>query len=207
MSSTTTNVYKLHLTLTGAQPLVLNNIRGADPDDPIVKAMKEITDKKTNMTAEDRQRLEWLKWMCSLYDDAGSFNGELHFPVANIIRSFQKAAGQFRKGTQLIRAVQPAQAVTTIQYAGPRDLDKLYKDDRFRFRNMVNTNPTGKKAMVPTVRPIFPEWSMEVDVVLFNDILGEADFARCAELAGIGEGIGNARPLGYGRFAIEIQKL
>lgn len=201
------NVNKLHLTLDGTSPLVINNIRGADPDEPIVQEIKKITDKKTSMTAEDRERLEWLKWMCSLYDNQATYSGVLHFPVANILKSFQKAAAQFRKGTQLVRAVQPVQAETIIRHNGPSDLGKLYEDDRFRFRNMVNSNPSGKKAMVPTVRPIFPEWNMDVDVVLFNDILGEADFNRCAELAGIGEGIGNARPLGYGRFAVRIQKL
>jgi hypothetical protein len=203
----TTNVYKLHLILAGTSPLVVNNIRGADPDEVLVKEIRKITDKKTGMTEEDRQRLEWLKWMVSLYDDPATFNGDLHFPVAAVMKSFARAAGQFRKGTQLTRAVQPAQAMTVIQHDGPKDLDMLYKDAKYRLRNMVNTNPTGKKTMVPTVRPIFPEWAMELDVVLFNDILGEADFTRYAELAGVGEGIGNARPLGYGRFGIRVQKL
>jgi hypothetical protein len=200
----TTNVYKLHLTLTGTSPLVVNNIRGADPDEPLVREMKKITDKKTGMTDEDRQRLELLKWRCSLYDQDAQ--GHLLFPVANILKSFQRAAGQFRKGTQLVRAVSPAQASAIIHHDGPKDLDKLYSDNRFRLRNMVNTNPTGKKTMVPTVRPVFPRWSMELDVILLNDVLGETDFTRCAELAGVGEGIGNARPLGYGRFGIEIKR-
>lgn len=202
----TTNVYKLHLTLTGTSPLVVNNIRGADPDEPLVKEIRKITDKKTGMTDEDRQRLEWLKWLVSLYDDVATFHGDLHFPVQAIMKSFTRAAGQFRKGTQLARAVQPTQAMAIIEHDGPKDLEKLYSDDRYRLRNMVNTNPTGKKTMVPTVRPIFPEWEMELDVVLFNDIMGETDFTRCAELAGMGEGVGNARPLGYGRFSIDIQK-
>lgn len=200
----TANVYKLHLILAGTSPLVINNIRGADPDEPLVREMKKITDKKTGMTDEDRQRLELLKWRCSLYDQDAL--GNLLFPVANILKSFQRAAGQFRKGTQLARAVSPAQASIVIEHDGPRDLDKLYSDDRYRLRNMVNTNPTGKKTMVPTVRPIFPEWAMELDVILLNDVLGETDFTRCAELAGVGEGIGNARPLGYGRFAVQIQR-
>jgi len=203
----TTNVYKLHLILTGTSPLVVNNIRGADPDEPLVREIKKITDKKGNMTEEDRQRLEWLKWMVSLYDDPKGFSGDLHFPAAAIMKSFTRAASQFRDGTKLARAVQPAQAMVVIQHSGPKDLGQLYDDDRFRLRNMVNTNPTGKKTMVPTVRPIFPEWGMELDAVLFNDILGEADFSRYADLAGVGEGVGNARPLGYGRFGIQIQKL
>lgn len=202
-----TNINRMHLTLVGTSPLVINNIRGADPDEPIVREIKKITDKKTNMTAEDRERLEWLKWVCSLYNDPSTYRGILDFPVANITKSFQKAAGQFRKGTQLVRAVQPVSAMTEIQYDGPKNLDALYTDDRFRLRTMVNSNPSGKKAMVPSVRPIFPQWRMETDFVLFNDILGEDDFVRCAELAGIGEGIGNARPLGYGRFSVDIQKL
>lgn len=205
--ATTTNIYKMHLTLVGTSPLVINNIRGADPDEPMVREMKRITDKKTGMTDEDRERLEWLKWHVSLYDDPSTYAGELHFPVRGILKSFQKAAGQFRKGTKMASAVQPVQALVTIQHRGPRDLDDLYRDSQYRFRNMVNSNPSGKKAMVPAVRPIFPEWAIETDVVLFNDVLGLGDFERCAELAGIGEGIGNARPLGYGRFNIDIERI
>lgn len=203
MANTTVN--KLSLTLVGTSPLVINNIRGADPDEPMVREIKKITDKKTNMTPEDRERLEWLKWMVSLYDDPGTFAGDIHYPTRGIIKSFQKAAGAFRKGTKLAAAVQSSSALVVIQHNGPENLDALYKDDRFRFRNMVNSNPSGKKAMVPTVRPIFPEWKIETSIVLFNDILGLDDFKRCAELAGTGEGIGNARPLGYGRFSVDIK--
>lgn len=203
--SSMTNMNKLHLTLRGTSPLVVNNIRGADPDEPLVKEIKKITDKKSSMTSEDRTRLEQLKWTCSLYEQDAA--GNLTFPVAAVLKSFQKAASAFRKGTALQQAVTPTQVMVPIQHNGPRNLEALYADNRFRFRNMVNSNPSGKKAMVPMVRPIFPEWALELDVVLFNDILGEAQFIQCAELAGIGQGVGNARPLGYGRFDIDIKTL
>src|SRR5215475_13764262 len=159
MSGLTSNINKLQVTLTGTSPLVVNNIRGADPDEPLVRQIKSITEKKTRMTDEDRERLELLKWTCSLYEQ--DVQGNLMFPTAGIIKSFEKAAGQFRKGTALSAAIQPTEAMTVIHHNGPRDLDALYADARFKLRNMVNSNPSGKKAMVPAVRPLFPEWVMQ----------------------------------------------
>jgi hypothetical protein len=199
----TAAIYRAHVVLTGTTGLVLNNIRLADPEDPVVIERKQITGKR-QMTSEDRERAEFLQWNGSLYEEAG----QIIFPVVNVLRSVQSIAAAFRDKTRVERGVSSAGAVSVpLQYNGPSDLQKLYEDPRFRFRTMVNGNPSsGKKAMVPSLRPVFPEWRIELGLIVFNDVLGWDQFAKYVELAGSGEGIGNARKLGYGRFTAEISK-
>lgn len=205
-----TNVYTAHVQVTGTTALVMDNIEHADPEDPIARAIKEITDKGPDMTSEDRKRKDWLAYRASLYvEDTPGGGQRLVIPSRLVTRALR--TGAFRiGGTSLSGKVDGGVAVSSLSYPllyeGPQDPDKLYEDSRFRFRTMVNKNPTGKKAMVPQVRPVFPEWGLEFTLTVFNEIVTWDAFARAMQATGTAAGIGNARKLGYGRFTAEIAK-
>ena len=59
----------MKLRLTGITPLMLHNIRLADPDDPVVRQISELTAKKKSMTEADRLQVAWLKFVGGLYHD------------------------------------------------------------------------------------------------------------------------------------------
>jgi hypothetical protein len=206
----TANVYTARVVITGTTALVMDNIQHADPEDPIAVQIKEITDKKTDMTAEDARRKNWLAYHAALYlDDSGS-GPYVVMPWNNISRALR--TGAFRiGGTSASGKIDGGVATSALNFpldhTGPQDPAKLYDDQRFRFRTMVNKNPTGKKAMVPSVRPVFPDWGLTLSLTVFNDIIGWDVFVRVIQATGQAVGIGNARKLGYGRFTAEVTKI
>jgi hypothetical protein len=207
----TPNVDTARVVLTGATPLVLDNIEHADPEDPIAQAIAKITDMGKDMTAEDRKRKDWLAYNASLYLSAGPDGSRtVVMPWVNINRALR--TGAFRiAGTNASGKADGGIASGVLEFPlihnGPQDPGKLYEDERFRFRKMVNKNPTGKKAMIPTTRPIFPEWSLELTLIVFNEIISWDMFGRVMSATGTAVGLGNARKLGHGRFTAEVTRL
>jgi len=183
----------------------MDSIEHSDPIDPIARQIKEITDKKDQMTDEDRRRKDQLAYLAGLY----LTDGRLVIPWALVRRALATGAfyiggtslsGKVDKGVSCLMIEAP------LQYDGPEP-GKLFEDDRFCLRKMVNKNPTGKKAMVATIRPQFPEWTAAFTVSIFNDVVGFSDFTRAIQATGKTVGIGNARKLGYGRFSVQVTKL
>lgn len=209
MPSATANVYQAEVTFTGTIGLVLDNIDTADPENPINVEIKKITDKGQDMTEEDRKRKDWLAYQGAFYKDD---DGRLVMPWRSIKRALRSGAylvGGTSLSGKMDAGIEPG--ITAVEfpltYKGPDDPAKLYEDQRYRLRLMVNKNPSGKKAMVPSVRPILPDWSLTFPVTVFNEIIGWDRFVRAVEITGKSTGIGNARKLGYGRFAVDIRQI
>lgn len=200
------NVYTARITLTGTSPLVMNNIEHSDPEDPIRQQVKAITDKKKDMTSEDQHRKDWLAYNASLYVR----DGKIVLPWRCINRAL-RTGGYYIGGASASGKADAGVACGVLEipldYAGPQDPAKLYEDEKFRFRTMVNGNPTGKKSMVPLVRPIFPDWGLKFELTIFNEIIGWDVFTRVFQTTGTAAGLGNARKLGYGRFVADIEKV
>lgn len=197
---------KARLDLTGLTPLVLNNAQLADPTNDYALKIKHITDKGVRMTAEEREQKEALQWAGSLYLDD---SGRIVFPGRNFIRAFRDVAPAFKLGANIDRGgVMIPESEILVDYGGPADRKALWENPKYRFRTVVNGNPTRgpKGGKVTSMRPIFPDWAMSFTVVVFADILGWDDFLRIVDAAGA-QGIGNARKLGCGRFTAKVTKL
>jgi len=211
---------KARLDLTGITGLVLNNAQLADPTSEYTLKIKAITDKGVKMTPEEREQKEALQWTGSLYLSA---DGSLVFPGRNFIRAFRDVAPTFKAGADIDRGgvmitetelailhdgpAELTDKVTGLRH-GPVDRKRMYDDSRFRFRTVVNGNPTKgpKGGKVVSMRPVLPAWGMSLTVVVFADILGWDKFKNIVDAAGV-QGIGNARKLGYGRFNAKITEL
>jgi len=204
--ATTPNIYKAQISLEGTTGLVLDNIDTADPENAIAQQIKQITD-KDEMTHEDRQRKDWLAYHGALYLDASK---HLVMPYRCIKRALRSGAF-LTGGTSLSGKMDAGVSASALEfplgYTGPEDPARLYEDDRFKLRLMVNKNPSGKKAMVPSVRPILPDWSLQFTLTVFNEIIGWERLVRAIDATGTSVGIGNARKLGYGRFNAQVTKL
>lgn len=204
--------------LTGKAPLVMHNPRTADPDDELQAAIAEIAAMGTRMTPEDRKRKENLQWRASLYTGDIKVGNEVVerviVPKMWLTRAWEEGgktlgSGVNSKGAAVLRSVTSAEIELPLDYDGPQDIPELAADPRFRWRTMINPNPTGgKKKLLPSVRAIFPAgWKLTAEMSVNTNMgLSWDDFQRASHAAG-NIGIGDARKLANGRFHVRITKL
>jgi len=192
---------QVRTTLTGTKgsALLLNNGRLADPDDPIVQAIKAITDRGKQMTDVDRKEVARLSYHGAMY---GNGDGPA-IPAVNLRRCFQDAAKMTKKGKQIERALIPLSSEAAIDYKGPRDFAALWDSDKFIYRAMVRKG----RGRVPSVRPSFRDWSLAVDWEMIETFLNLRDFKEIIDLAGVCIGLGDNRTNGFGRFTATVVKL
>jgi hypothetical protein len=135
--------------------------------------------------------------MGGIYHDA---EVGVYIPSWNVVKCVNRGAVLTREGTNVLRALSVVSDRVPLIYDGPRELTKLYERQDFRFRKEVGIGQ--KKVM--RVRPIFRKWSIELDAELVEEAMNPGDLLRVATTAGRSEGLGDARKLGFGRFAVEM---
>src|SRR5215469_3561807 len=87
--------HSVKLRLDGVTPLMMHNVRLADPDEPIVRQISDLTAKKSAMTDAERLEVARLKFLGGMYYDQQSGP---YLPAANIFASLIAAARKTRKG-------------------------------------------------------------------------------------------------------------
>jgi hypothetical protein len=178
---------------------MMHNVRLADPDEPIVRQISEITAKKTAMTDADRLEVGRLKFLGGMYYDEQSGP---YLPAANIFASLISAGRKTRKGPDVEAGVIWLADRAPLQYEGPRDPDQLWNGGKSPFvdRRMVKVD----RARIPGVRPIFPGWSAEIEIDYDDTIINLSDLEAYAKRAGRA-GVGDYRRF-YGRYTATISK-
>jgi hypothetical protein len=190
---------RVELTMRGTSPLVMHNVQLADPTFSITKAIAAITDKGSNMSDDDRLEVAKLEFHGGLYLGRG---GPV-IPSPNILRTIANAAKIRRLGKDVERAMIPTALEFTLIYKGPRDAPALWANESFRYAAPVRIG----RGVVSRMRPRFPDWVVISEWELMTEILNLRDFSAIAEVAGIIEGLCDARRIGYGRFTSEIVEL
>lgn len=186
----------VHLELTGTAPLIMHNIRMANPTDPIVRAHKVISSKRRK-SDEDYEELARLEFMGSLYHRPGL--GPF-IPSLNIERAIVEAAKMDRGVWKTVQsAILIMQQEPQVIYKGPREPEELYADPDFVSIMMVRV----QAARVARCRPIFPTWAIECDLELDTSMLDEGKFRSYIEEAGRTKALGDYRPR-FGRFSVEV---
>lgn len=190
---------KVRITLTGTAPLLVHNIRLANPLDPIAKAMKTVSSKRVK-TEDDHEELARLEFVGGLYFDEtlGPY-----LPGENIERSLIDGARITRAGRQLERGLFITDDVVPLLYKGPRTVDGLWSDAAFRSVLAVKV---GAKARVMRTRPMFSDWRLEADGELDPALLSIDELQAIASTAGAMTGVGDYRPR-YGRFTATVERL
>ena len=189
---------KLRITIDGLAPIILNNNTLADPAHEWAIERQAITDKKKKKTEADYVRLAEIDWYGSMYSD----NGKVVIPGDNIEKMLHEGGMKVRKGPQFLAGV-TSPGNWPLIYDGPKNIDKLYEDDRFRFRTLCKIN----KVPVIKVRPRFASWSLVFEVHFWDDVLSEKDVTTSVETAGRIVGLCDWRPK-HGRFEVrEIESI
>jgi hypothetical protein len=182
---------------SGIRPLVMHNGLMADPTNPLVRRIKEITSKGSKkMTDSDYEERDRLEWEAGLYWDS---EDGLIMPSDNIERCVQLGAQKSRIGKDVQAAVFCANTHVPIVYDGPKDKDKLYDDPRFSLRKGVAV----QKSRIIRIRPMIPTgWTMAFDLEFDEGIVNPKNLMKAMTDAGSLVGLGDWRPK-FGRFLVE----
>lgn len=184
-------IQKMTLKFVGVVPLLMHNIRLANPLDEIAQAMKEITSKKKK-TEADLIELSRLEFMGGLYYDEATGP---YIPGELVEAAFSRAGAAIRKKGAFVGGITVEDA--PLVYNGPRDPDELWKLPIYRDVRGVRVG----QSRVMRCRPKFPKWEADVHITYDDGLLTDRDVRRAAEEIGARIGLGDFRPK-FGRFTV-----
>lgn len=185
--------------LEGTRPIIIQSDRMADPLDKMAKELSLLTSRSAKVDKKSdsvQAKISEIEWFGALYcDDDGK--PQIGIPGDNIHRAMRDAATAEKKGETVRREIVIEEDLIPIEHNGPKDLMKMYADDRFVFRKTVVI----QKRRTPRTRPRLPSWALEFHARVDGDAtLNAEDVRRILERAGK-VGIGTWRPR-YGHFNV-----
>lgn len=190
---------EVKISCQGTAPLLMHNVRLADPLDPATQRLSALTSAKSSSkrTAEDHVAITRAEFMGGLYytDDVGPV-----MPTRLVEASLKKAGGLTKDGTRLQRALIFFTIEEPLLYDGPRSLAGLWADPDFRYTMMVRVG----QQRVPRTRPMFKRWGFSTVAELDTTVMELKDLHRIGETAGLYFGLGDWRPR-FGRFEFRAE--
>jgi len=200
----------LQVSVKGKHGLLLSNVAYADPLGQFQPMKAYFTDKKGKSKTEGVHRaVRTLDWLFSGYwnkegDVAVDENvnavgfenfADPYLPGANFQRCIRNAATKWKLGKDTLRAI----VVTNnpfIEYDGPKDAVEMFNSRSPKFQLC---SFTGRGVWVN--RLFIPDWSLQFELILDDEIMGTDQLRRIMNMAGKSEGLGTWRPR-YGRFEV-----
>jgi len=191
---------QITLDITGRSPLLHHNIQLSDPDFPIVRQIKALTDKRKR-TEQDRREIERLEWFGGLIL-APNGDGANHpaWKSAAIRKCLIESGTISREGKTVARALAFRDVYVPLVYDGPGKIEKLWENESFRNRASIGIGM--KRTM--RMRPQFMPWALSISGILLEDVIDIDTFTRIVERAGLAIGMGDNRVNGYGRFDAKV---
>lgn len=192
---------------SGGSALLMHNERLADPLDPFVQALSEITAKRKKSTA-DHEEIGYLEFLGGLYTVPPltwpldkKAKAKPCIPAWNIIRCLQDGAKRQKRGADILKGVFPLAEQGLLSYDGPTDPEKLWQAGSFSLRKSVGI----QRNRTMRTRPLFAEWQAELPVEVDAAVFDLHTLKRAWKDAGVYSGIGDMRPV-YGRFKATIKE-
>jgi hypothetical protein len=180
---------KLSFKITGVAPLLMHNGQLADPANEFSKQMRKISSKR-DKTEADFEELARLEWFGSLYLK----DGKPCLPGEILEAAFVAAAKKQKKGKQAQAGIFCPDSYRLI-YDDARKPEELWADTQYRYTVGVRI----QQNRVMRTRPIFRDWSCEIEVDYDDGLLNEEEVRHIVRVTGEIIGVGDWRPK-YGRF-------
>lgn len=180
--------------LTGIAPLLMHNGQLADPTNKWTKAIKEISSRRKK-TEQDMLDLKKAEWFGSMYQDSA---GVISISADMLLGLLIGGAKKNKNGVEAKAGVFETQGFYPLVFEGPKDLEKLYADGRFCDYRLVVVN----RGRVMRSRPVFKKWSVDVSLIVDEDIIERRLVLQALTQAGERIGLGDYRPR-FGRFSVE----
>lgn len=187
------NAETIKVRFIGDRPLLMHSGRLADPLDDVVGDLAKITGKRSK-TRSDHEEIARIEWHGGLWLS----DSRPCIPAEAVEACFINAA-RARKKAKQARAGLMVMGPSLLNYDGPRDLDRLWKNQAFRLRHAVRIGT----ARTMRTRPRFETWSADVVATFLPTLLDRAETLEIFKIAGFQEGLGDWRPR-YGRFSVEL---
>lgn len=192
--------------MKGLSALLMHNERLADPLDPFVQALSEITAKRKKSMA-DHEEIGHVEFLGGLYtspplegpDDLSKVKPCI--PAWNVIRCLQDGAKRQKRGTDVLKGIFPLTEDAALSYDGPSDPKKLWQHGGFSLRKSVGV----QRNRTMRTRPMFPNWEAQLAVEIDPTIFDLHTVKRAWADAGAYSGIGDMRPV-YGRFEAGLEE-
>lgn len=188
------------LRLDGLSALVTHAERLADPLDHFTRAIAAVS-KKRGKTDADHEEIARLEFLGGLYTDPVltlPLNGKKAVPVLpawNILRCLQDGARRHKRGLDVPRGIYPLVESVPIEFDGPTDPAKMWRDGRFTLRKSVGI----QRSRTMRTRPFFAEWGASLPIEVDPTVFDLDTLATLWREAGVYAGLGEMRPV-YGRF-------
>lgn len=188
-----------NVTIRGIRPLLMHNGQLKDPLNPWAKKLKVATSKKAK-SDDDIIEVGRIEFEGSMYFDP-TYGPIL--PVDNLQSCIIEGARKRKMGKQfeaLVEVVEPDDVEGyKLDYTGPRDVEGMWSDPKFRFRKDAKI---GQSSVMRT-RPRFPTgWKCKFKVEVIDGGATPAQLRQALDDAGTMIGIGDWTPK-YGRFIVD----
>ncbi len=174
--------------------LIMHNGQLSDPMNNYARALKTVSGKKKK-TEADYEEMARIEMEGGLW-----LNAEKRpcIPGMAIDAMLQGAASIYKLGKKFAAAVMTDSESYLLEHDGPKDVDALSNDPRFRDRRRVKID----RVAVWRTRPKFDKWAVEFSVCLINDAgVTEDNLRQALEDAGRRIGLGDYRPK-FGHFVV-----
>jgi len=187
------------LQLKGLSPLLMHSDRYANPLDPMTKEHKRLTSKRKK-TDDDHAEIAESEWRGGLY-----FDPKLgpYLPSINVRSCLVEGAKLNKLGAAMQRGTVILEDKMRLEYPGPRTIEGLWNDNRFRDARSVVVS----RSRLMRYRPIFTDWSATFEINFDPQIIEANQIIQSAENAGKFIGLGDFRPNkggSFGRFEVEV---
>jgi hypothetical protein len=185
-------VETLKMTWTGITPLVMSNVRMADPFGEHSVKLSELTSiPQKSRTKEQQFEIFYAQWEGYLYYNK---NDGPVVPGQNIEACLREGAAKLKMKKDILERLEIDEVSVPLEYKGPRDLASLWKT--FRDIRIAGKSGSSKRSVC---RPIFaPPWSLTFTVLL--DDVKSTQVLGSAEQAGRFVGLCTHRCFKWGRF-------
>ncbi len=184
---------RIDVTIVGVAALLMHSGTLADPLNPIARQLARLASRKKK-TEADLERIADLEFTGGLWLEGGRpcIRGDA-IEAALCQSAARRRAKAIYRGAVVVRGN------PRLEYDGPKTVDGLRQDERFRFRTPVALN--GRRLI--RTRPAFSCWSAEVSIEYLASFVAREDLIDVLVAAGDTIGIGDHRPR-YGRFAVTV---
>ena len=192
----------LTVTLVGIRPLLLANRQAADPLNPWFKVFKQYRAKRTK-TEDDYLKNDENMFLSHMYVHPD--HNRPYIPVLNVHQLLIDGGAKNKKKGDVKGAVYMNDPHGFhLEYDGPKEIEKLQADKRFRLRRLVPSKTGGAS---PVVYPMLPTgWELNIDLEFDDSVLEDEDMVTINESAGSRVGLGGWHPM-FGRFTTKNLKI
>lgn len=189
----------VELKIKGTSPLLMHNVRLANPMDPFAKRLSELNRAKRVKGADKEaiaEQMARVEWEGGLYmGDGGPI-----LPARNIHKSILEAARLTKEGKGVERGTFAIGPGFPLEYDGPRTIEEMWTHGGFVHAAEV---VVGASKVVRT-RPVFSPWGATIRFAVNPEVCEPERFVEYVRSAGafIGTCDGHKGIYGMGRFEV-----